>query len=299
MNLTSAARVASRYLEAGLIKPPPAMVEDIFQWASACVALTVLKRGEGQYIQDKEEWVRIAERGRAFDPKPIDRYTVSRSFDVDLTGWPYDAEKFRRVLERKTYWRTINVSINPMAKASQWREELGTITLAIIHPTDDYIRSGMLDALHDTVYHELQHMTQSFMSLAVFDKKLERNSIHRTQPGLPRPDDRTPQFIQGWRGSRPHLSPAGKERQNTLHHLDDVEFHTDLRGEISMYLRSLQRAKLTPERRQAFFNAYTHRPGAAWASWMPLQPSEFLVNLKEHAPRKYVEAMREFAAAVL
>ena len=300
MNRTAAIRVASRYLEAGLIKPPPAMVDSISRWVSACIALTVLK---GTSVMDKDAWERIAERGQEFNPQPLEGYTVEQKFEVDLTGWPYDAEQFRRVVAEKPYWRKISVSINSLSPTSNWRAAFGRVTLNIRRPTSDYIRNGMLDAWRDTVYHELQHMTQSLMSVALFDKNVDRVSPQRTQPGLPNPSERTPEFLGAGALRRDALgNPVSTEKlkPNTLHHLDDIEFHTDLQESISRFLRAVQKSKLTADHRQAFFNAYTHRPGSKWdGEPMPLPSSDFFADLKKHAPKKYIKAMREFAAAVL
>jgi hypothetical protein len=48
-----ARRVARRHT-AGLIKPPPAMVEAIYKWAAACLALSEMERRE-QYRQEREQ----------------------------------------------------------------------------------------------------------------------------------------------------------------------------------------------------------------------------------------------------
>ena len=54
MYTDSARRVAARHHMAGLIKPPPAMVEAVYKWAAACLALTEIERSE-KLLQEREQ----------------------------------------------------------------------------------------------------------------------------------------------------------------------------------------------------------------------------------------------------
>ena len=72
---SSARRVASRYLEAGLLKAPPAMVKEITEWVQTNV-------------------------GRVFDSGKMPSANQSKVFPVDLKGWPY-LRSFRKSLGKE------------------------------------------------------------------------------------------------------------------------------------------------------------------------------------------------------
>lgn len=423
-----ARRVARRHT-AGLIKPPPAMVEAIYKWAAACLALTEIKRRE-QYKQERtqdydrqaalrnleeliaqvrksptkwkvyseyakatmmfgygpwgslafkaftkltpegearlREWVekdlRAAEgrigaereqeresiarevaetaklqhlvsEGSAYSPGVVPQ---TREFPLDLTGWKYDVAKFQALLEKQhaaqvklwegvvekvrakapdevpesedilasvkknPKWRIIKVvlSDNIGRGGGSWNEMTHTVS---IKATETPLLNDPRDALgtlHETVYHELQHMTQSFMAYALWSANMghDRALARPTQPGFPRPEARTPQYVQ-------HGEPTRGVGKDELHSLDDIEFHTDLQGEITRYEKTLARnPDMTSAQKQVMFDHFTSRKIAPyeWGKWNPpVEPSKFFSALKKHAPKKYAEAVQELAAAVL
>jgi len=429
-----ARRVARRHT-AGLIKPPPAMVEAVYKWVVACLALSEMERGDkmlrehyariesGGYddqtaIRELERliaqvrktptkwkvyseyatavlmfgygsWGRlvykaftkltpegeielrervekdlsaaeariesareqklqdaarqVAERvklqhlvseGSAYSPGPAPQ---TRAFPLDFTGWQYDAAKFQDLLEKQQTahvqriediigrvrvkspddvpsfeellasakknprWRTIKVvlSDNIGKGAGSWNEITHTVSILDTHTSLLTDVRDTLAKVHDTVYHELQHMTQSLMAYALWSENpalYDRAQAKPTQPGFPRPDARTPQYVQ-------HGEPTRGVGKDDLHSLDDVEFHTDLQGEITGYRRMLVRNHgMTSEQKRATFDHFTSRKLAPreYRKWNPpVDPSKFFAVLKKHAPRKYIEAVRELAAAVL
>lgn len=427
--ITATARRVARRHTAGLIKPPPAMVEAVYKWAAACLALTEIKRRE-QYKQERaqdydrqaalrnlealiaqvrksptkwkvysayakatmmfgygpwgsltfkqftkltpegeadlrervekdlrtaekhlEDWreqeresiardvaetaklQHIASEGSAYSPGPAPQ---TREFSLDLTGWKYDAARFQALLEKQQAaqvkmfegvvermrektpdavpefeailasvkknpkWRTVTVvlSDNIGRGGGSWNEMTHTV---YIKATDTPLLNDPRDALgtlHETVYHELQHMTQSFMAYALWSADVghDRALARPTQPGYPRPEARTPQYEQ-------HAAPTREVGRDALHALDDIEFHTDLQGQLTFYKRTLARnPDMTSEQKRVMFDHFISRKVAPheWGRWNPpVKPSHFFATLKKYAPKKYVEAVRELAAAAL
>ena len=286
-------------------------------------------------VADKAKLQRIVSEGSAYNPGIVPQ---TREFPLDLTGWKYDVAKFQALLEKQhgadvkvfedalgkvreespeqvplfeslldnakksPKWRTITVILsNDIGKGSgSWQET--TKTLRILATDTPLLNDPRdpLDRLHDIVYHELQHMTQSLMAYALWSAEAvyahSTNRLRPTQPGFPRPDARTPQYKQ-------QGTPTREVGADALHALDDVEFHTDLQGEVALYKRTLARhPDLTSEQKQTMFDHFTSRRLAPreWGKWNPpVDTSKFFTVLKRHAPRKYVEAVKELAAAVL
>lgn len=276
----------------------------------------------------------LVSEGSVYSPGPVPQ---TREFLLDLTGWKYDVAKFQALLEKQQSaqeqlfedvigrvrekspdevpvfeallastkknpkWRTIKVvlSDNIGKGVGSWNEITQTVSiLATQTPLLTDVRDT-LAKVHDTVYHELQHMTQSFMAYALWSENpamYDRAQARPTQPGFPRPEARTPQYVQ-------HGEPTRGVGKDELHSLDDVEFHTDLQGEINGYKKSLARNPgMTSEQKRATFDHFTSRKLAPreWGKWNPpVDPSKFFSVLKKHAPKKYVEAVKELAAAVL
>ena len=276
----------------------------------------------------------LVSEGSAYSPGPVPQ---TRTFALDLSGWQYDVAKFQALLEKQhsahvqmfedvigkmrekspdevpTFevlfasakknpkWRTVTVvlSDNIGKGAGSWNEMTHTVSILA---TQTPLLTDVQDTLakmHDTVYHELQHMTQSLMAYALWSENpamYDRAQARPTQPGFPRPDARTPQHVQ-------HGEPTRGVGKDDLHSLDDVEFHTDLQGEVTRYRRMLVRhPNLTSEQKRVTFDHFTSRKLAPreWGQWNPpVDSSKFFSVLKKHAPKKYVEAVRELAAAVL
>ena len=284
-------------------------------------------------VADKAKLQHIASEGSAYSPGVVPQ---TREFPLDLTGWKYDVAKFQALLEKQhgaevqvfedalvkvredspeqvpmfeyfladakksPKWRTITVvlSDNIGKGAGSWQE--ATKTLRILAKTDPLLHNpgDPLDRLHGTVYHELQHMTQSLMAYALwraeagYDHAVRR--LRPTQPGFPRPEARTPQYRQ-------HTPPTREVGEDALHALDDVEFHTDLQGEVALYKRVLaHHPDMTSEQKKVMLDHFTSHKVAPheWGKWNPpVEPSKFFRILKKHAPRKYIEAVQELAAA--
>jgi len=275
----------------------------------------------------------IVSEGSAYSPGTVPQ---TREFPLDLTGWAYDVAKFQALLEKQhgaevqmredalvkvreespwevpefekfladarksPKWRTITVvlSDNIGKGAGSWQE--ATKTLRILANTDPLLHNpgDPLDRLHGNLYHELQHMTQSLMGYALWRAEAvyahAKNRLRPTQPGFPRPDARTPQYRQ-------HTPPTREVGVDALHALDDVEFHTDLQGEVAFYKRALARhPDMTPEQKKVTLDHFTsHKVAPLSGKWNPpVEPSKFFSVLKKHAPRKYIEAVQGLAAAV-
>jgi hypothetical protein len=284
-------------------------------------------------VADKAKLQHIVSEGSRYSPGTVPQ---AREFPLDLTGWKYDVAKFQALLEKQhgaevqvfedalvkarekspeqvpmfehfladarksPKWRTITVvlSDNIGKGAGSWQE--ATKTLRILANTDPLLHNpgDPLDRLHGTVYHELQHMTQSLMAYALWRAEAvyahATNRLRPTQPGFPRPDARTPQYRQ-------HTPPTREVGVDALHALDDVEFHTDLQGEVALYKRALARhPDMTPEQKKVTLDHFTsHKVAPLSGKWNPpVEPSKFFRILKKHAPRKYIEAVQELAAAV-
>jgi hypothetical protein len=286
-------------------------------------------------VADKAELQRLVSEGSAYNPGPVPQ---TREFLLDLSGWQYDAAKFQALLEkqqsahvqmfedvlgkvkrkspdevhefeellasvkRSPKWRTITVVLSDsIGKGSgSWQE--ATKTVRILATTSPLLHNpgDPLDKLHGTVYHELQHMTQSFMAYALWSAEAGYDQLvgrlRPTQPGFPRPEIRTPQYMQ-------NTTPTREVGADALHALDDIEFHTDLQGVIGDYKRALaHHPGMTSEQKRVTFDHFTSRKLAPheWGKWNPpVDSSPFFRILKKYAPKKYIEAVRELAAAVL
>lgn len=286
-------------------------------------------------VADKAELQRLVSEGSAYNPGPVPQ---TREFPLDLSGWQYDAAKFQALLEQRhttqvqffestlerarekipnevpafqeildftrknPKWRTIKVVLaHHIGKGvGLWQES--TRTVSLLATTDPLLHNpgDPLDRLHQTVYHELQHMTQSFMAYALWSAEAGYDQLvgrlRPTQPGFPRPEARTPQYRQ-------NTTPTREIGADALHALDDVEFHTDLQGVVRGYKKTLARhPDMTPEQRKVMFDHFTSHKIAPreWGKWSPpVEPSNFFRILKKHAPKKYIEAVKELAAAVL
>lgn len=273
----------------------------------------------------------LVSEGRAYSPGVVPQ---TREFPLDLTGWKYDAAKFQALLEKQhaaqvrlfegvvekvrekapdevsemedilasvkknPKWRTVTVVLSDKGKGGgSWNEMTNTVS---IKATETPLLNDPRDALgtlHEAVYHELQHMTQSFMAYALWSAYVgyDRALARPTQPGFPRPESRTPQYVQ-------HGEPTRGVDADALHALDDIEFHTDLQGEITRYKRTLARnPDMTSEQKRVMFDHFISRKIAphVWGKWNPpVEPSKFFATLKKHAPKKYIEAVQELAASV-
>jgi hypothetical protein len=271
----------------------------------------------------------IVSEGSTYSPGPAPQ---TRVFPLDLTGWKYDAARFQALLEKQQAaqvkmvedalegvrenahlpemeallmavkknprWRNIKVMLADNIQGTgtgSW--VAGTHTLAIKTTNLPLLNThhDTLGNLHDTVYHELQHMTQSFMAYALWDAEFDQTK-RRSQPGFPRPEARTPQYNQ-------HSTPTREVGRDALHALDDIEFHTDLQGQLTFYKRTLARnPDMTSEQKRILFDHFISRKVAPreWGRWSPpVEPSHFFTTLKKYAPKKYIEAVQELAAAVL
>ena len=281
----------------------------------------------------KAKLQRVVSEGSAYSPGVVPQ---TRKFPLDLTGWKYDVAKFQALLEKQhaahvqlfedvlgkvrekspeqvpiyehlladakknPKWRTVTVvlSDNIGKGRGSWNEMTHTVSIKATEAPLLNDPRDTLGTLHETVYHELQHMTQSFMAYALWsaDAMYDRASARPTQPGFPRPESRTPQYVQ-------HGEPTREVGKDALHSLDDIEFHTDLQDEIRGYKKSLARnPDMTSAQKQVMFDHFTSRKIAplAWGKWNPpVDPSKFFAVLKKHAPKKYIEAVQELAAAVL
>ncbi len=119
---SSASRVASRYVEAGLLKAPPAMVKEITEWVQANVARGLVINAD----DNTKRHQRLREEDRGEDPVDPEAYDLARKdsggstrfedkkvFPVDLKGWPY----------LRSFRKSIGKEIAETERRLEWEQE--------------------------------------------------------------------------------------------------------------------------------------------------------------------------------
>jgi len=284
----SARRVAAQHIEAGLLKPPPGL---------AYLLGAGPKQVIGGYLREKYP-----------DDRSFQKYTFVKgnkatvSFDLDrrgLAGWSYlrrakvsPAEFLAQVLLEKPALAKLQVTIDFKGRGSAGGYYAEGKRTAIIYvnaetpamspwkaPTDQEV-DKWVEAVKDTLQHELLHYTQALLSV-----------LAGTKAGLPSPKIRTPD-------DGPH---AELEKMDHLtneaeiqHALRDAEFYTRLKDEVRIFNRKSFPHYAAWERARKLWVAGTDKETMGVLG----RRSRFFFRvLKERAPRKWQKAVKEFMSA--
>ena len=213
---------------------------------------------------------------------------VAHDFPVNLDGWYIDTRKLDELriegVERmkelfggkavppdllknlldgaNSEWKNLHVVVMKKLDATNasayWNPARRFIAIEI--PTSKSPKY-LVRRVEETVTHELRHFGQSLLSATLdigdpwFTKRLP-------QPGMPSKKIRTPEFKQ--RGKEPNPKRQRGPSRTDQHHLDDVEFYTDMADAILRIQRELQdkdrmrasydQEPLTDQERRAIFS---------------------------------------------
>lgn len=324
-------RVVMRY--AGIIEPPPKMVEEIVAllgkyWAAGKFAET----GDPQYQ-------RMAGRTKIL----LKGQTVSKKVKVNLAGWKYGGKETHRQIREHiqknmtslydvasqgptpeifkhlfgTYEegvrkmldaaKTVQVDIHGGAGTASWMPTLEILNFYAGQHDD-------LDALRRTVVHELRHFAQSLISRAI-------TGLPTSHVGLPSQKILTPEWEKLSGGDAQEILEQynkgllSKQDANlmlrqiqTLHHLKDIEFDTDLGDAVHDFKAALQKSSITiPGGKKIALQLFTGQHPSYPAEWdgrkkfqymvllkkWGFEPSRFFADLRDHAPAKYRMALKK------
>lgn len=275
---------------------------------------------------------------------PMTGDSITKKFEVDLEGWKYGAEAIREALRKSKSeqvqemleyadfdrlpalkkkfddllveaqttggWGhiTVTLTLKPDIKAGGWWQSMAkTLSIAI----DDHLYPWDIEGkLMNTLYHELQHMSQDVLRDALakgadwFDFS---NRNRKPVPGMPSRHIMTPTFHQEDKPDPRNLQRYRRVEDmppsaQDIHALDDIEFHTELRGavqDLKAMLKNLdlhkqqydKRPATDAERKQLFKWAVGaggsidglgyHQPIKAMMTWKRLAPGKWRFAVKE------------------
>ena len=294
----------------GILKAPPRMVEAISEWLMGVVGTEALRQvaEQREAIEIGGEWwlqtttgpfaLSLEEAGRLRDEKVEELNQVeevatqlgarppsgpaprdyTRTFPLNLTGWPHAAMVEQRLSERrkrdpKSLWffdqmydpitvvlyRTLKESRGAQVAAT-WRQ--GFLTVWGLPPYLHRVREFQpyLNELRSLIRHELQHLSQDLLREAT--------------------------GVDSAGGLRTRSSPTTEKLNFTDDHaLRDVEFHTRLQDAIDGYRGDTHNAAL---------RSYV----AAGPVVRGSEPNAFFLALKRNDRRKWERAVSEFVREV-
>ena len=196
----------------------------------------------------------------------------------------------------------INVSIQVSNENAHWNAGTNTFFMPISDAEKAVDGSGMLPEarylvkqIQRVVVHEMTHAGQSILSYITLKIKdffdYARIKEKSLGAGLPPQKSRTPQYKQ-------HQNRDDSE----LHHLDDVEFYTDLRDAVrdimSKFEYHSEHRTLKPQEKNLLFKALVgqqisreERRGSQFLNYV--RPINFFLSLKRKAKDKYSKAVGE------
>ena len=198
--------------------------------------------------------------------------------------------------------REITVSMEVSSDNPSWNAR-DNVFFMPLYDVDRLVDSGsaitepqrVANRVFRTVTHEMTHAGQtilSYISLKIHDfgqyvKKYEE----RTLSGFPSKKIRTPQYSQHGKG----------QDKSQRHHLDDVEFYTDLRDgirEIMEYMKIYERRVKSDKNKRLLFKALVgadltplERRKEDWIYGIRAIP--YFISLKRKAKPKYEKAVGE------
>lgn len=318
--------VSSVSRTAGVLHPPPALVDDIYRWANAQLAAhrawhtendlkesrmylqraldqaeAAREKGDLEYAKEREEraqWFRegiekeeirlaaLKQEVRQYPRVTVKKWNrVKRKFKVNMAGWRYlpkvrDAEPKRRAHADNLFGvvtvELVRGDLYTDGKA-YWRAESSTLRIKI---------GG---DLRHIIEHELRHWAQSYMNV-ILGKAGEF--------GRPSKDIRTPDINQWAKGDAARVLRQHGIEPNEFHGLDDVEFYTDLAGEIRNFERAWDRPKIRDSfgSLRNFFRVFV---GLKDYNGDYRVGSPFFKSLQRHSRGKWQKAVKELAKAVL
>lgn len=289
---------------AGIFEPPPALVEDVFQWAREKYCARVLGEAEKSLKkpakQDDPELVSLLLLKReclkhANGPTTANQHKTSLPLNFD--GWKYakgpeDWPLYEQI--QQTGDMELQVELNIAVRkwpswSGFWNWKRGKVILNTKVVYDAESLNAELTDLKQTIYHELQHLGQYW-----FEYEQEFFA------GIPPKETQ-----QGDSSAMPKALHKSLKRPG--YHLQDQEFYPMLKSEIENELKPALRevpAKYRMEVVKRFINPhYTpHIEGLdkkdekRLSSY--LRTSPFFIDLLKHSKPKYRKAVIELFKAI-
>jgi len=311
---------------AGIIQPPPAMVDEMSRWSKAKIGVNKVLDAQGviQNLQmlidanrqrkdeggDEEsrkqserwmsEYVEDIERQKERIKRWIPHIKSYPGVRIDRKKWRRTSKKFKADLKG---WRYLPRVKQATPERRQYADKLfGVVTVELVEGdiqgnAKAYWKSGssvlrisvgMNDDLHDIFKHELRHWAQSYMNVII-----GKNEAF----GRPSRKIRTPDINQWARGEAARILKNHGIKPDEFHSLDDVEFYTDLADAIIDFEKKAKHVvSLEPDfpDERAFFDEFVGM-GRHGDEYM----NHFFKALKRHSRGKWQKAVKELAKAVL
>ena len=150
----------------------------------------------------------------------------------------------------------------------------------------------------DTLKHELIHLAQSLLEVGILGDIRDDKYQRRPGPGMPSRRIMTRDITQNT--NSPYMLPPKYEKKrqqledmgllNKVHEFDDVEFYTRLSDDVLKFKRDNRRMR-GPDRKKAITEFVGIEDEESTSPWFRL--------LKNHAPKKWRKAVKEFTKMVL
>ncbi len=296
--------------EAGLLQAPPRMVEEVFNWAAACIAKSYLEgnfRSESSFPESRERLAEIALLHRDAEAIPY-KSTVTKRFDLDLRGWRYDKGDFfdKLIANRMETAKSVLTFMDEKEKeiGHRWDVETRKVVKNLREQAENDLKALTPDKLpvslqfgSSQTYHSWlpgqNRMELNYRLGFSFDhlkESIRHEMVHMAQSLLSQAADssikhHSRKLIGGpKRGKRtPEYQQAGGDLM--MHSLDDVEFHPLLVDAVAAIQRAI-RGKSLPDQK-SIFKSMTAQKG-----WSPRNPAiRFFSDLKKVDKVKYRHAL--------
>lgn len=313
--------VSARRIVSGMLDPPPAMVEDIYEWANAKTLINKIKSGRGRLlglqtvIDSMLEGIDRNEKLGDFDAAETTKRRL-KDYEEDLERakkddsklvkelngykgrivkkpWKRVAKKFKvdmrgwkylKLIEEKAEEKRISYadSLFGVIKVELVEGDLRGNAKAYWDMSVPVLRVQTGGVLKTTIKHELRHWVQSYMSIAL-----------QTEFGKPSKSIQTPEFKQNMKlpsNLRQKMKQLGLKKED-IHDLDDVEFYTELADAVELFYLTKKQPGMKRVTDRKVFDHLVGRSGDA--------ASKFFKRLQRGSKAKWQKAVKELAKAVL
>ena len=272
--VASAARVASRYMQAGLLDVPPKVVEDVYQWCMERLCsewleneLPYKKEQIRRKMEGAEGWHRDFQENRLVNLGLVEREAkkwgrAGTSFsghrggswrgyiDVDFSGWRYASEirtrtgktpdELAKEMRKDRFFLILkdNQELDgawvPSTSHRGWAMEIRTN----FKPHDLKTWRSRTQELRKLIVHETGHLAQSYLDLFL---NLRVPGEEVPIAGLPGSDLAEPGYDPLGNKLSLYGNPVAEMSGKENHALREVEFYTRLRDDIEDFVRMAKR----------------------------------------------------------
>lgn len=269
-----ASRVASRYMQAGLLDVPPKVVDDVYQWCMERLCSEWLehelpyKREQiRRKLESAEGWQRDFQENRLINLKLVEREAkkwgrAGASFggrqgntwrgyiDTDFSGWRYASEirtrtgktpdELAKEMRKDRFFLTLMGNQNldgkwiPSTSHRGWSMEIRTN----FDPHDLKTWRSRTQELRKVIAHETGHLAQSYLDLFL---NLGTPGEDVPTSGLPGSDLAEPGYDPLGNKLTLYGNPISEMSGREEHALREVEFYTRLRDDVEDFVRMAKR----------------------------------------------------------